>query len=349
MPQLNTVDLSAFLAGAPVEEQKAVAQAFVDNAARVGFFYVTGWESVVPKELVAEVFEFNKRFFDLPLEKKDALAYVSSKANRGYLSFGREQASLSKDPNQIESEREANKDQKETFEIGNDIDPQYPEHWPNEEDIPGFKAALEEGSDTVWMKETLNITSSQTMNRFHLACHDLHMRIMTLLALSLNLSPSYFDSQVDSRNHCLRLLHYPPASRSGSASRLGAHTDFGTTTLLWQDETGGLEIEGPDGQWVPVTPKPDSFVINFGDVLARWSNDRLKSTVHRGRLPDLKEGEDPNTPVKTRRSVAYFCNPNPDTLIKCIPGLENADGTSKYEPVLAADFYAALLEAEIGV
>ncbi|GAA5824500.1 hypothetical protein JCM11251_000449 [Rhodosporidiobolus azoricus] len=328
MDQLNTVDLSKFLAGASLEEQKAVAEAFVRNAAEVGFFYVTGWESVVPSELVDEVFEYNKRFFDLPLEKKDALAYTSSKANRGYLSFGREQASLSKDPNQIEAEREANKDQKETFEIGNAVDPEYAEHWPQEEDIPGFKA---------------------TMNRFHLACHDLHMRIMSLLALSLGLSPDYFDSQVDGRNHCLRLLHYPPASRDGSPSRLGAHTDFGTTTLLWQDETGGLEIEGPDGQWVPVVPKKGTFVINFGDVLARWSNDRLKSTVHRGRLPDLKKGEDPSAPVKTRRSIAYFCNPNPNTLIKCIPGLEDPDGTSKYEPVLAKDFYAALLEAEIGV
>ena len=106
----------------------------------------------------------NERFFDLPLAKKNELAYTSSKANRGYLSFGREQASLSKDPDQIGAEREAAKDQKcvfsfsslprhllpcvlthasayrETFEIGNDVDPEYPEHLPSEEDLPGFKA-----------------------------------------------------------------------------------------------------------------------------------------------------------------------------------------------------------------
>ncbi|GAA6021803.1 hypothetical protein JCM10207_002067 [Rhodosporidiobolus poonsookiae] len=326
---LNTVDLASFLTGeASDSEARSVAQQFVDNAKTVGFFYVTGWESVVSKELVKEVFNYNQRFFDLPLEKKDALAYTSSKANRGYLSFGREQASLSKDPNQIESEREANKDQKETFEIGNDSDPQYPEHWPNEEDIPGFK---------------------DTMNRFHLACHTLHLRIMSLLALSLDLPLSYFTPQISGRNHCLRLLHYPPAPRKGSNSRLGAHTDFGTVTLLWQDETGGLEIEGPEGDWVPVTPKKDSFVINLGDVLSRWSNDRLKSTVHRAVLPRLQEGDDPEGLTRTRRSVAYFCNPDPDALISCIPGLENADGTTKYEPVLAGDFYAKLLEAEIGV
>ncbi|GAA5852979.1 hypothetical protein JCM8547_004755 [Rhodosporidiobolus lusitaniae] len=329
LESLNTVDFSSYFSGkATSDETLALAQSIVDNAREVGFFYVTGWEPVVPKELVAEVFAYNEKFFDLPLEKKDALAYTSSEANRGYLSFGREQASLSKDPNQIESEREASKDQKETFEIGNDSQPEFPEHWPNEEDVPGFK---------------------DTMNRFHLLCHELHLKIMSLLALSLSLPADYFEPQINGRNHCLRLLHYPPTSRKEGNSRLGAHTDFGTVTCLWQDDTGGLEIEGPDGQWVPVVPKKDSFVINLGDVLARWSNDRLKSTIHRAVLPKLKEGEDPNALTKTRRSVAYFCNPNPDALISCIPGLENADGTTKYEPVRAGDFYAKLLEAEIGV
>ncbi|GAA6034566.1 hypothetical protein JCM8097_005400 [Rhodosporidiobolus ruineniae] len=326
---LNTVDLSAYLTGTASEDEvRKVAHDLVENAKTVGFFYCIGWESVVPKDLVEEVFAYNERFFDLPLEKKNKLEYTDSRSNRGYLSFGREQASLSKDSDQIEAEREANKDQKETFEIGNDSDPQYPEHWPREEDIPGFKA---------------------TMNRFHLACHELHLRIMSLLALSLSLPASYFEPQINGRNHCLRLLHYPPTSRKGPISRLGAHTDFGTVTLLWQDDCGGLEIEGPDGKWVPVTPKPDSFVINLGDVLARWSNDRLKSTIHRGVLPELREGEDPEGLTRTRRSVAYFCNPNPDATISCIPGLENEDGTTKYEPVLAGDFYAKLLEAEIGV
>ncbi|GAA5988212.1 hypothetical protein JCM10908_002114 [Rhodotorula pacifica] len=326
---LNTFDMSAFLAGtASPDEEKQLAQAFVETASTVGFFYVTGWQSLIPQELVDEVFSYNKRFFDLPLEKKDALAYTSSKANRGYLAFGREQASLSKDPNQIEAEREANKDQKETFEIGNDADPEHPEHWPNEEDLPGFRT---------------------TMNRFHRLCDELHLRLMSLLALSLSLPADFFTPQINGRNHCLRLLHYPPAPRQGSQNRIGAHTDFGTTTLLWQDETGGLEIEAPDGHFVPVHPRAGTLIVNFGDVLARWSNDKLKSTVHRAVLPPLREGEDVNGLTKTRRSVAYFCNPNPDAVIECIPGLEGPDGKAKYEPVLAGEFYAQMLEAEIGV
>ncbi|GAA5924356.1 hypothetical protein JCM3775_005667 [Rhodotorula graminis] len=325
---LNTLDISRFLTGQSTPTQdRALAAAFVQLAKEVGFFYVEGYESVVPQELVDEVFHHNERFFDLPLEKKNELAYTSSKANRGYLSFGREQASLSKDPDQIGAEREAAKDQKETFEIGNDVDPVYPEHWPREEDLPGFK---------------------ETMTRFYVLLDELHLRLMSLLAISLDLAPDFFLPQIDGRNHCLRLLHYPPVPRSGSNNRIGAHTDFGTTTILFQDDTGGLEIESPSGAFIPVVPKPRTFILNFGDILSRWSNDELKSTVHRAVLPDLRDGEDADGLTKTRRSVAFFCNPNPDAIISCLPGFEGPSGKAKYEPVVAGEYYAQMLEAEIG-
>ncbi|GAA5932037.1 hypothetical protein JCM1841_003602 [Sporobolomyces salmonicolor] len=332
---LNTVDLSLYLSGRSTPAQdRATAQAFVENVETVGFFYVRGWERVVPKALVESVFEYNKRFFDLPQGIKDSLAYTSSKANRGYLAFGREQASLS---TQVRlggplgeappPPSEEVTDQKETFEIGNDCDPQYPEHWLKEEDLPGFK---------------------ETINRFHLLCDELHPRIMSLLALALNLPKDYFVPSISSRSACLLLLHYPPTRRDGSNSRLGAHTDFGTITLLWQDETGGLEVEGPDGGWVAVEPKANTFVINIGDILSRWSNLKLKSTVHRAVLPPSAT-DDPLTGLtRTRRSVAYFCNPDPTAWIDCIPGLEGLDGP-KYEPILAGEYYAKALEAEIEV
>ncbi|ORY89691.1 oxidoreductase [Leucosporidium creatinivorum] len=322
---LNTIDLTAFLEGkiSPAEEQE-LARSFVDLSSRWGFFYVRGYESVVPKDLVDKVFQYNASFFDLPQATKDRLAFVSSKANRGYLAQGREQPSLSKDEDQIALERAESGDQKETFEIGNDSDPVCPEHWPEEDELPGFK---------------------ETMNTFHRLCDKLHLRILSLLAISLGLAPDFFVAANNGRAHNLRLLHYPPAKRSGSSNRLGAHTDFGTVTLLWQDGTGGLQVTGPDGDWVNVTPKEDTFVINIGDILQRWSNDKLKSTVHRAILPSLQPGEDPEELTKTRRSVAYFCNPNSEAIIECIPGL----GEPKYEPITAGEYYAAALEAEIGV
>ncbi|GAA5978491.1 hypothetical protein JCM5350_003120 [Sporobolomyces pararoseus] len=332
MPDLlNTIDISDYLSNSDnAERAQELAQQIVRESERVGFFYVKGWEKVVPKELVQQVFEYNERFFDLPLEIKNSLAYTSSKANRGYLSFGREQASLSTQVTLNGGEIvsvQTEKDQKETMEIGNDIDPDYPEHWPKEQDLPGFKS---------------------TMNRFHLSCHELHLKIMSLLAIALKLDRDYFLPSIAGRNHCLRLLHYPPTSRDDGETRIGSHTDFGTVTLLWQDSTGGLEVTGPDGQWASVEPKPDTFVINIGDILSRWSNDKLKSTIHRAVLPDSSKDDPKTGKTRTRRSVAYFCNPDPAALIECIPGLEGPEGP-KYEPILAGDYYAQALEAEIGV
>ncbi|GAA5947646.1 hypothetical protein JCM3765_001017 [Sporobolomyces pararoseus] len=332
MPDLlNTIDISDYLSDSTnAERAQELAQKIVQESERVGFFYVKGWEEIVPKELVQQVFRYNERFFDLPLEIKNSLAYTSSKANRGYLSFGREQASLSTQVTLNGGEVvwvQTEKDQKETMEIGNDIDPEYPEHWPKEEDLPGFRS---------------------TMNRFHLACHELHLKIMSLLAIALKLERDYFLPSISGRNHCLRLLHYPPTNRDDGETRIGSHTDFGTVTLLWQDATGGLEVIGPDGQWASVDPKPDTFVINIGDILSRWSNDKLKSTIHRAILPDASKDDPTTGKTRTRRSVAYFCNPDPTARIECIPGLEGPEGP-KYEPILAGDYYAQALEAEIGV
>ncbi|GAA5844650.1 hypothetical protein JCM5353_001331 [Sporobolomyces roseus] len=335
MPDLlNTIDISSYLTGtASTTEAKELALKLVQESERVGFFYVKGWESIVSKDLVERVFDYNERFFDLPLEVKNSLAYTSSKANRGYLSFGREQASLSTQVtlNGGEGEetkpKEIERDQKETMEIGNDVDPEFPEHWPREQDLPGFRV---------------------TMNSFHLACHHLHLRIMSLLAIALDLDPDYFGPSISSRSHCLRLLHYPPTKRTEGNTRIGSHTDFGTVTLLWQDSTGGLEVTGPDGEWASVEPKPDTFVINIGDILSRWSNDKLKSTIHRAVLPHPSKDDPQTGKTRTRRSIAYFCNPDPTAMIECIPGLEGPGGP-KYEPILAGNYYAKALEAEIGV
>ncbi|KAK0488857.1 oxidoreductase [Armillaria novae-zelandiae] len=326
---LITINLYDYLSGKNTFTQdKALAAELRSAYETIGFAYITGWQGVIAPELVKRVFQYNEKFFGLQQATKDSLAYKSSKANRGYLTFGREQASLSVDPSKIAAEREVANDQKETFEIGNDSDVCYPEHWPDENDIPGFREA------------------EQTMNTFHVACHELHLRMMALLALSLNLDKDFFLPNIKGRCHTLRLLHYPPALRTGNHSRLGAHTDFGTVTLLWQDLCGGLQVSGPDGSWVDVEPKSESevFVVNAKQQLARWSNNLLKSTIHRAILPPLKPGQDPlRTP--TRRSVAYFCNPDPEAMIECIPGL----GVPLYQKINAGEYYAEALRGEIGV
>lgn len=122
------------------------------------------------------------------------------------------------------------------------------------------------------------------MNEFYHKCHLLNVRIMSLLATALGLEASHFEPSIFERNNTLRLLHYPSVARqeNKSTQRLGAHTDFGTITLLWQDMSGGLEIQNPDGLWVGVEPQENTMVLNVADLLSRWTNGSQSSS---SRLP----------------------------------------------------------------
>ena len=131
----------------------------------------------------------------------------------------------------------------------------------------------------------------------------------------------------------MRLLHYPPVARETFAQkkgqvRAGEHSDYGSITLLFQDERGGLQVESPNGTFVDATPIPDTIVINAGDLLARWSNDTIKSTKHRVVEPP-RPPEDGDT-YPARYSIAYFCNPNFDRFIEAIPGTFNESRPKKY-------------------
>jgi isopenicillin N synthase-like dioxygenase len=115
--------------------------------------------------------------------------------------------------------------------------------------------------------------------------------------------------------------------------------DIGSITLLFQDMRGGLQVESPNGNFIDATPIPDTIVVNAGDLLARWSNDTIKSTKHRVVEPPNKAEEYP-----ARYSVAYFCNPNFDKTIETIPGTYK-DKEIKYAPINAFDYLVQRLSA----
>ena len=160
----------------------------------------------------------------------------------------------------------------------------------------------------------------------------------------------------------MRLLHYPEVPKSAfdnkDQARAGSHTgthfylklksaDYGTITLLFQDNRGGLEVLSPKGEYIPATPIPGTIVVNAGDLLQRWSNDVIRSTEHRVVSPRTNP-EHMHDRYPSRYSIAYFCNPNWDATIECLDGCygDAAGGTEKkYAPVNTHEYLVSRLKA----
>lgn len=247
--------------------------------------------------------------------------------------FGREKVTQSADPDEIARLRASNPDYKETMEIGREGVPGMPNKWPN-----GFD---EEGRQF-----------TETMRAFHDTCSKLHVQVMRAIALGMGYDETFFDEYTDAADNTLRLLHYPPVlkevfAKNRDAVRAGPHSDYGSVTLLFQDDVGGLEVLSPRGTWVRAVPIRDTVVVNAGDLLARWSNDTIKSTNHRvvqPSTPSTISGDDGDM-YPTRYSVAYFCNPNFDKVIEALPGTYGDGREKKYEAIKSGDYLTMRLAA----
>ena len=176
---------------------------------------------------------------------------------------------------------------------------------------------------------------------FYSACRRTAAEVMRAFALALDVPADFFDSRHTGRTQTLRLLHYPP-SRARRANQLGAgaHTDYGTLTLLFQDDSGGLEVRDTGGRWVAATPMAGTVVVNTGDLLARWTNDRYRSTPHRVQVR-------PAAAARGRQSIAFFSDPDPDVLVETIESCRDPDGGSRYEPITAGAFIDGRIAASL--
>ncbi|KAG4260458.1 hypothetical protein FPRO06_02436 [Fusarium proliferatum] len=267
------IDFSRFLGGTPVERNET-ANAILDGFKTAGFIYLKN-HPILPKDL-QHAFDLSARFFKEPLEKKMEVVWTTPEANRGYSAPGREKVSQLKDIQEVEKVRAALPDLKESLEIGREDEPGRPNRW------------LEETGDLVGFRKD--------MLGFFEKCRQLHVEVMKAIAVGMGLDDSFFDSFVDVGDNTLRLLHYPAVesnifkTKPGTV-RAGAHSDYGSITLLFQDARGGLQVKSPTGQFVDATPIEGTVVVNAGDLLARWSNDTIKSTIHRVVEPPQKQAE----------------------------------------------------------
>ncbi|MGD8217548.1 2-oxoglutarate and iron-dependent oxygenase domain-containing protein [Pseudomonas thivervalensis] len=303
MNSLPIIDISPLYDDEP-DAWQAVAEQ-IDRACRQwGFFYIKG-HPISPAR-IAEVLGNAQRFFALPVEEKLKIDITQTRHHRGYGAVATEQLDPTKPS-----------DLKETFDMGLHLPADHPEvlaekplRGPNRHpDLSGWEALMEQHyRDMQGLAQTL-------------------LRAMTL---ALGIERDFFDTRFNEPVSVLRLIHYPPRDTASSAEQqgAGAHTDYGCITLLYQDAAGGLQVRNVNGQWIDAPPIEGTFVVNLGDMMARWSNDRYLSTPHRVISP---LGVD-------RYSMPFFAEPHPDTLIQCLPGCQDDTHPPKYPTTTCAEF-----------
>ena len=194
---------------------------------------------------------------------------------------------------------------------------------------------------TIWPQKPEGFAEAWRV--YYAAMEDLAARLMRVFALALKLPEDHFAQFIDAPVSALRALNYPEqrtAPKSGQL-RAGAHTDYGSLTILLpQANSKGLEIQMPDGRWTPVPRAPGAFVINIGDLMARWTNDRWVSTLHRVANPSPEDGG-----LSRRQSLAFFHQPNWSAEIACLDACLGPGEKPKYAPVLSGPYLMSKFKA----
>lgn len=290
-------------------EPSDVAALIDDACHRVGFFQIVGHG--LDPEVEAAAWDAAHAFFRLPTAEKsvvsippgDAYGYGPYRAERLAASLG----------------EVTPPDLKETFSVG-------PDDATCDAGRGSDPAAAFVFSRTPWPRSLPAMEPA--MRAYYHSLAVLVERLMGLMALGLGLDRDHFVPLIDRHTSALRALHYPDLSGvepDPGQLRAGAHSDYGTLTLLRQSGPG-LQVVGTDGDWHDVPVVDGGYVVNIGDALERWTNDRWRSTVHRVVIPkDAAAGD--------RQSMAFFHNANWDALIECIPTCLTPGEPPRHPPI----------------
>jgi isopenicillin N synthase-like dioxygenase len=311
---IPVIDYGPYFAG----EKGALARlaAEVGHACEhVGFFYAQNHG--VPEALIECAFAAARRFHTLPLAEK--LKLRLNENNIGYLPVNASVQGAST------VHRATRPNQNESFFVSHDRGPDHPDvvagtplrgrnQWP--ENVPGLR---------------------QDMMAYFAALYHMCERMLPAFAVALGMPADYFAPFFANEAHAnLRFLHYPPqAGADDETFGQAPHTDNSFMTALARSEVPGLAVRLPSGEWFVPPLIPGTFLINLGNIMRRWSNDRFLSTPH-GVL---------NESGRDRYSIAYFHSPNPDSVIECLPSCSGPDNPPRYPKAvyrdLVLDFYRA--------
>ncbi|MDM9383417.1 2-oxoglutarate and iron-dependent oxygenase domain-containing protein [Chlorogloeopsis sp. ULAP01] len=310
MVNIPIINFSLFCNNNYIDRQTVVKQ--INQACHeIGFMYLQNHG--IPTDLIKQIFSKSKVFFNLPLELKQRLAWSDEFSNQGYVGIERERLDAN-NPGDL----------KEAFNVGQ-------------------KDAGTRGHDDAenfYVSCLSSPAKDSSILDFYRACTELSNKILQAFALALQLPEDFFTTRHTEQNHTLRLLHYPPVQKplQPRQVRAGEHSDYGSITLLFQDEIGGLEIQTTAGQWIAAPAIPDTVIVNTGDLMQRWTNHVFCSTRHRVMIPTDERVK------QSRYSVAFFCHPNNNTEIACLESCQK-EHPPIYPPILAGEYLLSRLRA----
>ncbi|WP_454688557.1 isopenicillin N synthase family dioxygenase [Achromobacter aloeverae] len=306
--EIPVFDIGPFLAGAPGARETLAAQ-LRHALENIGFYFIVNHG--VPQALIDETFEAAAAFHALPLEAK--MKHPFNEHNMGYLPLKgsttrHSQLNRNNRPNMVES-----------FFVKRDLPEDHPDvvngvrfraanRWPPE--LPGFRGVVTAYAD---------------------ALEKLGKSLLPLYALALDLPADAFQQAFSDPMYTLRLSHYPEQEpQAENQFGLAPHSDTSFMTLLVQNKVQGLSIRLPNGKWIDAPALPGSFLVNGGDLLRRWTNDRFLATPHRVI----------NNSGKERYAIPFFMDCNIDWTMECLPTCQDEDHPPKYAPITYTEYLA---------
>jgi isopenicillin N synthase-like dioxygenase len=311
---IPVIDIGPWISGDPSGAQRVARE--VDAARReIGFFLMIGHG--IDPELVQRVRDVSATFFALPDSVKQRYGSPTGNTYRGWATR--------------ESDDEPPVRLRETLEacrydtVADLAAAGYGQRW------------LDTFDPNIWPAEPADFQA--TWDAYAAAMRELGTTLLSICAAALGLDPGWFADKFDRETSYLSANQYPAVDDADINMRFGAHTDIGSLTILYRDEgRAGLQVFDRLGRWCDIQTVPDSFVVNLGDMLAKWTNDRWVATRHRVVQPVIDTGTGSGTEAQPAYSIPYFQHPNFDALVECIPTCVGPDNPAKYPPVLGGDW-----------
>ncbi len=297
---IPSVDFADFLSGDEARKRKFI-QEIGEAYTEVGFVAMTNHG--IDQDLIDKFLALVKEFSQLPLKVKQK---YDGGGMRGYIAMGMEHSEDSETP-----------DLKEMFQFG-----------PEVEDNPQLRA---EYPENVFVEDLPEYTPTglKLFSNFQ----ESGRKLLSALALFLDLEEDYFDDKIHNGHSILRAIYSPPITEDPQdAVRAAEHTDICLITLLLGADTPGLQVMNHDGEWIAADISPDQIVVNVGNMLERLCNSRLVSTKHRVVNPPRELWHAP------RISIPFFLQPKPEMELNCLPSCVDEEHPKKFEDLTSGEF-----------